>query len=110
MPSNVQIRRIFSFLDDLMMLLRFANGVLLGLDVVGKTFVARLIFAADFRDIPFDRRQFFFAGREFLLGKSRSFCATHASPNQFSSLLRQSRATSADAGDLRFQVGWWRIQ
>ena len=59
MPADVQIGGIFSLFDHLMVLLRFLNRVLLGLNVVAKTFVGRFILAPDFRYIFLDRRQFF---------------------------------------------------
>src|SRR5207248_4643661 len=88
MPANVQVGRIFSLFDDLMMLLRFANCVLLRLNVVGKSFVAALVIAADLGDIFLDRREFFFGGCEFLLRQSRRVRAAEPRPNKLGPLVR----------------------
>src|SRR6184192_2079224 len=67
MASNVEIGRIFSLLDNLMMLLGFDNCILLGMNVLSKALVAPFIVAAHFGDIFFDRGKFFLGGGEFFL-------------------------------------------
>ena len=67
MPADVQIRGIFPLFDYLMLLLTFAHCVLLRANIVGKSFIARFVIAAHFRDVFFDRGKFFFGRREFFL-------------------------------------------
>ena len=67
MTSNVEIGRIFSLLDHLMMLFSFDHCVLLRTNVLREGFVARFIVAAHFGDIPLDRGKFFLGGDEFFL-------------------------------------------
>lgn len=86
MAADVQISRVFAFLDDLMVLLRFPDCFLLRLNIVGESFVAPLV-AANFGDIFFDGGQFLLRRCEFLFGESRSLCAAEPRPNQFSALI-----------------------
>ena len=88
MPANVEIGWIFSFFNDLMVLLRFANGVLLRMNIIGEAFVTRFIFAAHFRNIFFDRGKLLFGGGEFFLRHSRGVAAAESGAHQFVALFR----------------------
>src|ERR1700686_1531459 len=79
MTSNVEIGRIFSLLDNLMMLFGFDNCVLLRANVLREAFIAPFIVAAHFGDISFDRGKFFFGGGEFFLRDPGSVGATESS-------------------------------
>src|SRR5947209_1936172 len=109
MPANVQVSRVFSLLYDLMMLLRFSNGVLLGLNVIGESLVTRFVFTADLGDVFFNRTQLLVRGREFLLRQARGIGAAESRPNQLGAFIGQARPARGNSGDLAFQIRRRRI-
>ncbi len=90
MPADVQISRVFSFLDGLMMCARFANASCCVRMLFVQMLVARFVFAAHFRDIFFDGGQFGFGRGSF------SFASRQAS-----ALPSRARTSSARSSGKR---------
>src|SRR5437588_9490140 len=98
MPADVEVGGIFPLFDNLVVLFGFANRVLLRANVVSKTFVARLVFAAHFCHVLLDRGKFFVGGGEFFLGHAGSVRAPKPRANKFGAFFWQTRPARADGG------------
>src|SRR3954470_2610878 len=105
MAADVQIRGIFPLLDDLMMLFRLANCILLRANVIRETLVARLVISAHFSDVLFNRGQFFLRRCEFFLYDAGRVACAESRAHKLSAFIRQTRAACADRGGLRVQIG-----
>src|SRR5262249_38756075 len=88
MPANIEIRRVFSLLDDLVVLLGLADGVLLRMNVVRETFVACFVFATHFSNVPVHRGQFLLSRGEFFFCNTGRVSCPESRPDKLCAFVR----------------------
>src|SRR6266480_2299681 len=95
--ANVQVSRIFSLLDGLMLCARFSQRFLLDADVIVQFSVARFKFTPDPLDFFFHHRKFRLYSDYLLLGQTCCIRTARARADKFGALFREASATRTDA-------------
>jgi hypothetical protein len=97
MTPDVQIGRIFSLLNRLMMRARFSNRFLLRAAALVQGSVARFKFTPDALNIFLYNGKFRFRSDQFFLGEASRICAAETGSDKFSALFREAGTTRAYA-------------